>query len=70
MAEAMGSVSPPMVVLRPGDRVLIALTEDASPEELQQFTAGLRRSFPTVSFTVIGGIASIAVQAGGDQSGS
>ena len=69
MAEAMGNVSPPMVVLRPGDRVLIALTEDADPELLQQFVGGLRRSFPTVSFTVIGGVASVAVQAGGDDSG-
>ncbi|WP_329521162.1 hypothetical protein [Spirillospora sp. NBC_01491] len=66
MAELMAGTSPPMVVLRPGDRVLIALTEDAPPEELQEFTAQLRRSFPTVSFTVIGGIAGLGVQAGGD----
>jgi hypothetical protein len=53
-----------MVVLRPGDRVLIALTEDGTSEELQQFTGALRRSFPKVSFTVIGGIAGMAVQGG------
>jgi hypothetical protein len=57
--------SPPMVVLRPGDRVLIALTDDPPGEEITAFTAQLRRSFPTVSFTVIGGIAGVAVQAGG-----
>jgi hypothetical protein len=57
--------SPPMVVLRPGDRVLIALVDDPPGEEITQFTAQLRRSFPTVSFTVIGGIAGVAVQAGG-----
>ena len=57
--------SPPMVVLRPGDKVLIALTDDPPGEEITRFTAELRRSFPTVSFTVIGGIAGIAVQAGG-----
>jgi hypothetical protein len=55
-----------MVVLRPGDKVLIALTDDPPGEEITQFTAQLRRSFPTVSFTVIGGIAGVAVQAGGD----
>lgn len=58
--------SPPMVVLRPGDKVLIALTDDPPGEEITEFTAQLRRSFPTVSFTVIGGIAGVAVQAGGD----
>lgn len=57
--------SPPMVVLRPGDKVLIALVDDPPGEEITQFTAQLRRSFPTVSFTVIGGIAGVAVQAGG-----
>lgn len=59
--------SPPMVVLRPGDKVLIALVDDPPGEEITEFTAQLRRSFPTVAFTVIGGIAGVAVQAGGDR---
>lgn len=63
-AEPLPPTSPPMVLLRPGDRVLIALTEDVGPDEVQYFTAQLRRSFPKVSFTVIGGVASIAVQGG------
>lgn len=57
--------SPPMVVLRPGDRVLIALTDDPPGPEVTEFTAALRRSFPMISFTVIGGVAGVAVQAGG-----
>jgi hypothetical protein len=57
-----------MVLLRPGDRVLIALTEDVGPEETQYFTSQLRRSFPRVTFTVVGGVAGIAVQ-GGDHGG-
>lgn len=65
MPELAGSTVPPMVVLRPGDRVLIALTDDIPAVEVQAFTAELRRSFPTVSFVVIGGIAGVAVQAGG-----
>ncbi|WP_075906287.1 hypothetical protein [Actinomadura sp. CNU-125] len=66
MPELAGGGVPPMVVLRPGDRVLVALTEDIPTEDVQAFTAQLRRSFPTVSFVVIGGIAGVAVQAGGD----
>jgi hypothetical protein len=66
MPELGGAQVPPMVVLRPGDKVLLALTEDIPAEEVQAFTAQLRRSFPTVSFTVVGGVAGVAVQAGGD----
>lgn len=66
MAAQLGNTSPPVVVLRPGDQVLVALAEDLPAEEARQFTTELRRSFPTVSFTVVGGIAGLAVMAGGD----
>lgn len=56
--------TPPMVVLRAGDRVLIALTEDPEPEETQHIAAGLRTAFPGVDFTILTGVASIAVSGG------
>lgn len=53
---------PAMIVLRPGDRVLVALSEDPEdPEILAEIAAGLRKGFPGVDFTVISGIASLAV---------
>lgn len=67
--EPLPASTPPMVLLRPGDRVLIALTEDLNQEEMQYFTSQLRRSFPAVSFTVVGGVASLAVQPGGEDRG-
>jgi hypothetical protein len=50
-----------MVVLRPGDRVLIALAAEASPQEVTAMAAALRESFPGVEFTVMDGIQSIMV---------
>lgn len=56
--------SPPMVVLRPGDRVLVTLTEDPGAEECQHVAAELRKAFPGVDVTVLAGVASICVQGG------
>jgi hypothetical protein len=52
-----------MIVLRPGDKVLVALVEDPSPEDAHQLAASLRKSFPRVEFVLVGGIAGLAVQA-------
>lgn len=65
MAARLGETSTPMVVLRPGDQDLVALVEDVTPDEARQFTAELHRSFPRVSFTVVGGVAGLAVMPGG-----
>jgi hypothetical protein len=54
--------TPALIVLRPGDRVLLALVEDPTPEDAKTIAATLRGSFPGVDFTVIGGIAGLCVQ--------
>lgn len=55
-------IGPPLLVLRPGDQVLITLTEDLDPEETQDIAGKLRESFPGVDFTVMTGVASVLVQ--------
>lgn len=58
------NVSPPMVVLRPGDRVLIVLGGESDAEQVEQVSVTLRESFPGVEFVVMDGVTSICVQAG------
>lgn len=58
---AEASSSPPMVVLRPGDKVLVAFADDPPSDVLTEIAASLRASFPGVEVTVLGGVASIAV---------
>jgi hypothetical protein len=53
--------TPPMVVLRPGDRVLVTLAGESDPEEIQETTAILRDAFPGVEFVVMDGVAGILV---------
>jgi hypothetical protein len=53
--------SPPMVVLRPGDRVLVTLAGESDPEVIQEITATLKDSFPGVEFVVMDGVTSILV---------
>jgi len=53
----------PLLVLRPGDNVLVSLTEDLDPEEIQDMASKLHESFPGVDFTIMTGVASILVQA-------
>lgn len=60
------NVTPPMVVLRPGDKVLIALQGESGPGDVAQISATLRDSFPGVEFVVMDGVRSICVSAGGD----
>lgn len=52
----------PLVVLRPGDNVLIALAEDLDQAEAQDMASKLRDSFPGIEFTVITGISGLLVQ--------
>lgn len=61
----MDQNSPAVVVLRPGDRVLLAMTHDPDPEEAQAWMQALSQDFPGIKFTVVGGVAGIAVQAVG-----
>lgn len=58
----MTASATPLLVLRPGDRVLVTLTEDLDPEETQDIAGKLRESFPGVEFTIMTGVASILVQ--------
>lgn len=63
-ADLLLRTCPPMVVLRPGDRVLVAFAEDPDGDTIAQIASSLRTSFPGVDFTVLTGVASIAVSPG------
>lgn len=54
---------PPMVVLRPGDRVLLAIADEPTDEDRKAMLAGLRDSFPGVEFVIATGITGVLVQA-------
>ncbi|TYK45165.1 hypothetical protein [Actinomadura decatromicini] len=54
---------PPMIVLRPGDRVLLAIADEPSDDDRKAMLAGLRDSFPGVEFVIATGIAGVLVQA-------
>jgi hypothetical protein len=54
---------PPMIVLRPGDRVLLAVADEPSDDARKAMLAGLRDSFPGVEFVIATGIAGVLVQA-------
>lgn len=64
MADEL-AVSPPMVLLRSGDRVLVAFTEDFGSQEAQEMAHTLRTAFPGVDFTVVAGVASVLVEGAG-----
>lgn len=53
---------PVFLVLRPGDRVLIALVDEPTEHEAVQYTGQLGAAFPGTEFTVIGGVAGLVVQ--------
>lgn len=63
-ADLLGRTSPPMVLLRPGDRVLVAFTGEPGQDTTAHIASGLRASFPGVDFTVLTGVTSIVVQPG------
>lgn len=56
--------SPPMVLLRPGDRVLVTLTDEPEPARVAGALHALNISFPGVAFTVLSGVASVLVSSG------
>lgn len=53
--------APAMLVLRPGDRCLVTLTEDPGLEDVRTILTQLRKAFPGVDFTILAGISGIAV---------
>jgi len=59
--------APAMLVLRPGDKVLVCLHDDPSPEEAQEWARQLHGAFKGVEFTIAGGVAGLAVLGGGDR---
>lgn len=61
MSPVEPGTSLPLVVLRPGDRVLVALAGESGPEIVQGITVTLREAFPGVEFVVMDGVASILV---------
>lgn len=60
----MDQNAPAVVVLRPGDRVLLATVHDPDPDEAQTWMQALAQDFPGIKFTIVGGVAGIAVQSG------
>lgn len=54
---------PPMIVLRPGDRVLVTLNDEPEDDNRIAMLAGLRDSFPGVEFVIMTGVSGILVQA-------
>lgn len=58
-AELPGSA----VVIRPGDRVLVALRDaDWRDDDLDRMEAQISAQFPGVRFVVVHGVAALAVQ--------
>lgn len=53
--------TPAMLVLRPGDKVLVTLTEDPGDDACADIIRSLRASFPGIDFTVLSGVATLAV---------
>lgn len=54
--------APTMILLRPGDRVMVVLVEDPPEEEALGYAEALQDAFPGVEFVVVGGVTGIAVQ--------
>lgn len=55
-------MTPAMIVLRPGDRVLVTLADEPEPDDLKQASADLKTAFPGVEFVLMAGVSGIAVQ--------
>lgn len=56
--------SPAVVVLRRGDKVLLALHYDPTPDEAQEQLRALTRVFPGVEFVILANCAGLLVQPG------
>lgn len=50
-----------MVVLRPGDRVLLALIEEPAESDARDYAQALHDAFPGVEFVIAGGVSGMAV---------
>ncbi len=55
--------TPALIVLRPGDKVLVTLADDPSPEDAHTVMTSLRKSFPGVDFTFLSGVSGLAIAA-------
>lgn len=55
--------TPALVVLRPGDKVLVTLSEDPTPQDAHTVMATLRKAFPGVAFTLLSGVSALAIAA-------
>lgn len=64
MPQPDNHFAPAVICLRPGDKVLVTLVEDPDAELAHEFGAALHEAFPGVEFTIMGGVASVAVMAG------
>lgn len=54
------SQTPTMILLRPGDRVMVVLHEDPGEDEALSYSEALHESFPGVEFIIVGGVTGIA----------
>jgi hypothetical protein len=53
--------TPAMILLRPGDRVMILLNEDPGEDEALGYSEALHESFPGVEFVIVGGVTGVAM---------
>lgn len=53
--------APTMILLRPGDRVMVVLNEDPGQDEALTYSEALHESFPGVEFVIVGGVTGVAV---------
>lgn len=58
----MPDPNPTMIVLRPGDKVLVTLVDDPDPEDANEYARVLRDSFPGTEFVIFGGVSGFVVQ--------
>ncbi len=52
----------PMLIPRPGDKVLVTLAAEPSAAETTELVRTLRRTFPGVDFTLLTGVTGLAVR--------
>lgn len=55
---------PALIVLRPGDKVLVTLADEVDDDTAKTVLATLRRSFRGCDFTILAGVTAVAVQPG------
>lgn len=53
--------APTMILLRPGDRVMVVLTEDPEEDTAVEYSNQLHECFPGVEFVIVGGVTGVAV---------